>query len=81
MKGTLVHYTLGISPKVMRPFILGLVGAAVLHFTGMQEEARGLVAMAVTSLGVGYVTPPGITMTSGQDLDADLQELLAEDSE
>jgi hypothetical protein len=50
---------IGISPKVIVPFVLQIVGAVVLYFMGEHEIATGLVAAAVATGVAGYASPPG----------------------
>jgi hypothetical protein len=66
-----MYHTLGISPKVLRPFILSLLAGATLYAIGMQAEARGMVAAAALALAAGYTAPIGTVVSTDPRLDDD----------
>ena len=57
--------TLGFSPKVLRPVLVGLVVAGVLLAVGEHERAVELLLAVAVLAGVGAHAPPGDVVDEG----------------
>lgn len=69
--------TLGLSPKTLRPLLLGIIAAAALAALDMRDEAKAVLAAVLAGGGLSWLAPPGVVVTDDPDGDYDDDELAA----
>ena len=72
---------IGISPKVLGPFLLSCIGAALLWMFGDKAQAQGVAMAAALHLTAGYALPPGgMTVGGSGNAAPDLPDLAGLDA-